>query len=171
MALQAPFDFKGWIDEHRHLLRPPVGNAPVFEDAEVIVMVVGGPDSRTDDRIDPGEEFFYQLEGDMTLKGVDDGEFKDVEINEGQIFQLPPWVPHSPQRRADTVGLVIERKRREGELDGLRWYCEECHETVFEEFFHLTDIVKQLKPVIERYYASEKLRTCGNCGHVNPIPG
>lgn len=37
-----------------------------------------------------------------------------------QIFLLPAGVPHSPQRFADTVGLVIERRRLETELDGLR---------------------------------------------------
>ena len=33
---------------------------------------------------------------------------------------LPSRIPHSPQRSADTVGLVIERKRMPHETDGLR---------------------------------------------------
>lgn len=164
--LTPPINFKKWIDENRHLLKPPVGNKCVYEDAEFIVMVVGGPNQRKDYHIDPGEEFFYMVEGDMVLKVVDDGDFKDIAIGEGEIFLLPSNVPHSPQRKADTVGLVIERKRLEGEEDGMRWYCESCHEVLYEAFFHLTNIEKQLKPVIEKVKASEALRTCGNCGDV-----
>ena len=123
MTLRAPFNFRGWIDEHRHLLKPPVGNKLVFRDSEFIIMVVGGPNSRSDFHVDPGEEFFYQLEGDMTLRTVQAGQLVDVPIREGEIFLLPPLLPHSPQRLANTVGLVIERQRRAGERDGLQWYC------------------------------------------------
>ena len=63
------FNFLGWIDEHRDRLRPPVCNQVVFEDSEFIVMVVGGPNSRTDYHWDPGEELFYQIEGDMLGDG------------------------------------------------------------------------------------------------------
>ncbi len=106
------FNFKRWINEHRHLLKPPVGNKQVFTDSEFIIMVVGGPNSRRDFHVDPGEEFFYQLEGGITLATVQDGKRVDVHINEGEIFLLPPNMPHSPRRPAHTIGLVIERKRR-----------------------------------------------------------
>ena len=120
------FNFKRWIDEHRHLLKPPVGNKLVFTDSEFIIMVVGGPNARRDFHVDPGEEFFYQLEGGITLATVQDGKRVDVPIGEGEIFLLPPNMPHSPRRPANTVGLVIERTRRPGELDGFQWYCENC---------------------------------------------
>ncbi len=110
MALMPPFNFKKWIDEHRHLLKPPVGNQMVWQDRDFIVMVVGGPNSRTDFHIDESEEFFYQLEGDINLRIIEDGKPRDMPIREGDIFLLPPKVPHSPQRPAGTVGLVIERK-------------------------------------------------------------
>src|SRR5262245_51247890 len=113
-----PLNFKAWIDEHRHLLKPPVGNKMVYEDSEFIIMVVGGPNARKDYHFDEGEEFFYQLEGDITVKVVEDGKPRDVRIREGEIFLLPARVPHSPQRPANTVGLVIERKRETEELDG-----------------------------------------------------
>lgn len=171
MSKQMPLNFMGWIESHRHLLVPPVGNAQVYADAEFIVMVVGGPNSRKDYHIDPGEEFFYQLEGEMVLKLVEDGEFRDVPIKAGEIFLLPANVPHSPQRMAGGVGLVMERRRREGELDGLRWYCEGCHEVLYEEFFHLTDITKELAPVMAKFMASEELRTCRGCGEVMSPPG
>lgn len=164
------FNFKQWIDEHRHLLKPPVGNQQVFEDAEFIIMVVGGPNTRKDYHWEEGEEFFYQLEGDINLKLIVDGKPLDMPIKEGEIFLLPAKVPHSPQRPANTVGLVVERKRREGELDGFQWYCENCGELLYDEYFPLTNIVSQLPPIMERFYASEENRTCKKCGTVMEPP-
>ncbi|MCC6746812.1 MAG: 3-hydroxyanthranilate 3,4-dioxygenase [Deltaproteobacteria bacterium] len=163
-------NLKRWIDEHRHLLRPPVGNAQVYPDAEFIVMVVGGPNSRKDFHVDPGEELFFQLEGDMVLRVMEDGRPRDVPIREGELLLLPPLVPHSPQRTAGTVGLVVERQRREDELDLLRWYCERCHRVLHEANFRLVDITTQLKPVMEAFYASATLRTCTSCGQVMEPP-
>jgi 3-hydroxyanthranilate 3,4-dioxygenase len=170
MSLRAPFNFRGWIDEHRHLLKPPVGNKMVFRDSEFIIMVVGGPNSRSDFHVDPGEEFFYQLEGDMTLRTVQDGKLVDVPIREGEIFLLPPLLPHSPQRLADTVGLVIERQRRAGERDGLQWYCESCNHLLYEEYFELSNIETQFPPVFDRYFGSLQHRSCRHCGTVAPLP-
>ena len=133
------FNFKRWIDEHRHLLKPPVGNKQVFTDSEFIIMVVGGPNSRKDFHVDPGEEFFYQLEGGITLATMQDGKRVDVPIGEGEIFLLPPNMPHSPRRPANTVGLVIERTRRAGERDGFQWYCENCDHKLYEEFVEITE--------------------------------
>lgn len=168
MALPPVFNFKGWIDEHRHLLKPPVGNCEVYPGHEFIVMVVGGPNSRTDYHVDPAEEFFFQLEGDMTLRVVDEGQVRDVHIREGEIFLLPANVPHSPQRRANTVGLVVERKRRSDELDKFQWYCERCSCQLYEEVVALTNIVTQLPPVFERYEANVQNRTCKSCGWIMP---
>lgn len=167
MALTLPFDLQHWIDEHRALLKPPVGAKRVFEDANFIVMVVGGPNERNDYHLNDGEEFFYQLEGEMTLKVVDEGEFKDISIRAGQVFLLPAGVPHSPQRAAHSVGLVVERKRMPGERDGLRWYCESCHEVVFEDRFEVVNFLAQMKATMQRWAGDEDLRTCAHCGHVN----
>lgn len=164
MALKAPINFKRWIDENRHLLKPPVGNKCVYEDADFIVMVVGGPNARKDYHVNDGEEFFYQLEGDITLKVVDDGKPRDVPIRQGDIFLLPPKVPHSPQRPANTVGLVIERKRETEELDGFQWYCEKCGAKMYEEFIPVTNIVKQLPPLFDRFYNDPAKCTCKKCG-------
>jgi len=173
MPRLSAFNFQQWIDEHRHLLKPPVGAKRVFEDANFIVMVVGGPNTRKDYHIDPGEEFFYQLEGDMTLKVVDDGAFYDVEIKEGEVFLLPAMVPHSPQRRANTVGLVVERKRSESEDDGVRWYCDDCGAVLNEGWFNLNSggFLPQLSAAIEAHHASVENRTCSECGAVQSVPG
>ncbi len=96
MPIQRPFNFKKWIDENRHLLKPPVGNQVVYQDTEFIIMVVGGPNSRKDYHFNEGEEFFYQLEGNIVVKIVEDGKPVDIHINEGDIFLLPPRTPHSP---------------------------------------------------------------------------
>jgi 3-hydroxyanthranilate 3,4-dioxygenase len=164
MSKLAPINFKKWIDDNRHDLKPPVGNKLVYEDREFIIMVVGGPNSRVDYHVNAGEEFFYQLEGNMTLRIIEDGRPVDMPINEGEIFLLPPRVPHSPRRPANTVGLVVERKRLPGELDGFEWHCEKCGEKLYEETFVLTDIVKQFPPIFDRFYANEEHTTCKSCG-------
>src|SRR5215208_468397 len=125
--LRAPLNFKRWIDDHRDLLKPPVGNKLVFEDADFIIMVVGS-NTRRDYHVNEGEEFFYQVEGDIILKVQDAGKIVDIPIRQGEIFLLPARVPHSPRRPENTVGLVIERKREPGQMDGFQWYCENCGE-------------------------------------------
>ncbi len=170
MPIQKPFNFQKWIDDNRDLLKPPVANKQVYvENEDFIIMVVGGPNSRKDYHLNEGEEFFYQLEGDIVLKIIDEGRPVDIPIREGEIFLLPPNIPHSPQRTENSVGLVIERYRNEGEQDGFQWYCEHCSNLLYEERFTLTDIVKQLPVVMKKFYGSEELRTCNQCGTVmNP---
>jgi 3-hydroxyanthranilate 3,4-dioxygenase len=134
------------------------------------VMVVGGPNSRKDYHWDEGEEFFYQLEGDILVKIQEDGKAVDVPIREGEMFLLPPRIPHNPVRGADTIGLVIERKRRDTEKDGLLWFCENCNNKLYEEYFVLEDITTQFQGVFKKFYDSEDLRTCKNCGAVMEAP-
>lgn len=169
--IKRPLNFKQWIEDHRHLLKPPVGNQCVYDDDDFIVMVVGGPNSRKDYHYDEGEELFYQLEGDIKVQIQEDGQPVELDIREGEMFLLPPRVPHNPVRGANTVGLVIERKRRPGEKDGLMWFCEDCNFKLYEEYFELTDITTQFQGVFERFYNDEDLRTCKNCGAVMHPPG
>ncbi|PIR23321.1 MAG: 3-hydroxyanthranilate 3,4-dioxygenase [Deltaproteobacteria bacterium CG11_big_fil_rev_8_21_14_0_20_45_16] len=168
--MKMPFNFKNWIDEHRHLLKPPVGNKCLFENAEFIIMVVGGPNSRKDYHYDEGEEFFYQLEGEMLLKTMQKGEPVDIPIRAGEVFLLPPRVPHSPQRFANSIGLVIERKRVADEKDGLLWFCEKCHNLLYEEYFHLKNIEKDFPPVFDKFFSNKDLLTCKKCGSVMEPP-
>jgi 3-hydroxyanthranilate 3,4-dioxygenase len=168
MSVTMPFNLLDWIERHRDALRPPVCNKQLYEGEDFIVQIVGGPNSRTDYHHDEGPELFYQIEGDMLLKTVQDGKLVDVPIREGEIFLLPPRVPHSPQRFADTVGLVVERRRAPEELDGFMWFCPSCGEKLHEEFLHVADIVTDLPPVFERFYGNESARTCKRCGNVMP---
>ena len=165
--MKLPLNLSAWVDEHRHLLKPPVGNKQVYLDNEdFIVMVVGGPNGRKDYHYEEAEELFYQLEGDITLRLMEENGPRDVVIKEGEMFLLPARVPHSPQRPANTIGLVIERYRREGEEDKLMWFCENCHHKLHEASFAMTDIVKELPVVMNAFMADEQLRTCDNCGAV-----
>ena len=146
--LKPPINFKNWIESNRHLLKPPVGNQVVYDQGDFMIMVVGGPNSRKDYHVDPVEEFFFQLEGDMLLKVIENGQRADIPIKEGEIFLLPKNLPHSPQRFKDTVGLVIEYKREEGALDSFQWYCDECNSLLHEVSLQLEDIVAQLPPLL-----------------------
>ncbi|KFN50904.1 3-hydroxyanthranilate 3,4-dioxygenase [Arenimonas composti] len=164
-----PINLQAWVEEHRHLLKPPVGNKCIVAD-DFIIMIVGGPNARTDYHHNEGAEFFYQLEGEMVLRVQDEGRARDIPIRAGELFYLPPRVPHSPQRSAGGVGLVIERRRLEGEKDGLLWFCEQCNEPLYAEHFVLQDIEKDFPPVFERFYRSMEKRTCQACGFLNPAP-
>ncbi|HKT72485.1 MAG TPA: 3-hydroxyanthranilate 3,4-dioxygenase [Steroidobacteraceae bacterium] len=166
MRVPQPVNLRRWIDENRPVLKPPVGNKRVFRDGDFVIMVVGGPNSRKDYHVDPGEELFYQLEGDIVLKTMQAGRPVDITIQEGEIFLLPPRVPHSPQRGPDTLGLVVERRRQPGEEDGFEWYCARCGNLLYREVFELTDIEKQFPPLFERFYSSLDRRTCSRCGTV-----
>jgi 3-hydroxyanthranilate 3,4-dioxygenase len=167
--LPNPINLQAWIDEHRHLLKPPVGNKCIHNE-EFIVMVVGGPNQRTDYHWDEGPEWFMQLEGEMVLRIQEDGKVRDIPIKAGESFYLPPRVPHSPQRMPGSVGLVIERKRLAHELDGLMWFCEQCNTKLYEEYFPLVDIENDFPAVFDRFYHSTVHRTCSSCGHLNPAP-
>ena len=161
-AIPAPIKlhFHNYIQENKSLLSPPVCNKMIHNDGKLRVMIVGGPNQRKDYHLNMGEEIFYQIKGDMCLKIVEQGKPKDVVIKEGEIFVLPGMIPHSPQRFEDTVGLVIERLRPDNELDGLRYFVDDTNQQVlWQRFFHVHDLGKQLKPLIEEYFASEEYKT------------
>jgi len=169
--VQRPLNLQQWIEDNRHLLKPPVGNRQVYQQAgDFIVMIVGGPNSRKDFHYNNTEELFYQLEGDINVRIQEDGKIVDVPIRAGEMFLLPARVPHSPQRGPNTVGLVVEKVRDDQEQDKFMWFCENCHEKLYEEEIGVKDIVAQLPPLMERFYSSEEKRTCKNCGTVMQPP-
>ncbi|KDN51967.1 3-hydroxyanthranilic acid dioxygenase [Tilletiaria anomala UBC 951] len=164
-----PINFPRWIKENRHKLQPPVGNFCLFQSDDYTVMVVGGPNARSDYHYQPTEEFFYQVEGGMLLKIVEDGKFKDIRIEEGEMFMLPAYTPHSPVRFENTVGLVIERTRPENCPDEMRWYCPNItahpEPTIIKRSrFQCTDLGSQLKPVIDEWIKDVPGRKCKACG-------
>jgi 3-hydroxyanthranilate 3,4-dioxygenase len=170
MPAVPPFNLRLWIDQNRDLLKPPVGNKLLFKDSAFIVMAVGGPNSRKDFHHDPSEELFFQIEGDMLLRTVQDGRLADLPIREGEMYLLPAEVPHSPQRPAGSVGIVVERRRSPDELDGFSWYCENCGHRLFLERVAVRNIETQLPEIFSRFYSSLQHRTCSLCGTVMRAP-
>ena len=164
------FNLKRWIDDHRDLLKPPVGAEVIWKDSQFMVMLIGGPNARRDFHIDPRDEFFYQLEGDMVLEYIDEKGRRQLEkIREGDVFLLPANTPHSPQRPAHTVGLVVEPVRGSDEPESYAWYCERCDAKLYEMSRGEGDLLVDLRRVSEKFNASEALRTCKSCGYVQPV--
>ena len=168
MAIPKPFNLNQWIDENRHLLKPPVGNKNLYIDSEdYIVMIVAGPNARKDYHYNETEELFYQLEGEITVYVQDNGEKKAMKLSTGDMYLHPAKTPHSPNRTEGSIGLVIERKRVGSDAkDGLLWFCDNCNHKLYEVYFPLTDIETDFLKHFEHFYNSEDLRTCKSCGTV-----
>ncbi|NOX28707.1 MAG: 3-hydroxyanthranilate 3,4-dioxygenase [Actinobacteria bacterium] len=168
--MQLPFSLNQWIEDNRDDLRPPVANKQIWIDDDMIVMIIGGGNERTDFHDDPLPEFFYQLKGSMNLKIMDEPgkPARDMAINEGEVFFLPGHVRHSPQRKdPDSIGLVVEVGRKEGQLDGFEWFCQSCHQLVHRVEVQVASIVDDLPPLFEAFYADVGARTCSRCGSVH----
>ena len=171
MSSLMSFNLKQWIDEHRHQLKPPVGNQYLYRGQDFFVMVVGGPNARNDFHVTNSEEFFYQIKGDIVVQTREDGQIVNHKIREGDTFFIPPNVPHSPQRPPDTFGLVVERVRPPDELEHLVFYCQKCGGVVCDIEFVCKDIVEHFKDTMEAFWKDDKRRTCKKCGTKVSKPG
>lgn len=162
------FNLTKWIEENRHLLKPPVGNKNLTpEGKDYIVMIVAGPNARKDFHYNETEELFYQLEGNIVVRTQQDGKCVEIPLSAGDMFLLPAKVPHSPVRSEGSIGLVIERVRAgKGFTDGLMWFCEKCNNPLHEAKFELLDIEKDFLPHFKHFYGNEELRTCKKCSHI-----
>jgi len=150
-----------WYEENKEEFGPPVCNKLMHRD-QLTVMFVGGPNTRTDFHIDQGSEFFYQLRGNMFLVIMERGKRRRIDIREGDVFLIPSRVPHSPQRpEKGSLGLVVERRRYDGEVDGLRWFTdfEKCDQILYEKYFQCFDLGRDLVPVVKEYMASDEKAT------------
>ncbi|XP_036291075.1 3-hydroxyanthranilate 3,4-dioxygenase [Pipistrellus kuhlii] len=156
--MERPVRVRTWVEENRASFLPPVCNKLLHKE-QLKVMFIGGPNIRKDYHIEEGEEVFYQLQGDMVLQVLERGKHRAVVIRQGEIFLLPAGIPHSPQRFANTVGLVIERRRLKTELDGLRYYIGNTTDVLFEKWFYCEDLGTQLAPIIQEFFSSEQHRT------------
>lgn len=169
MAQLTSFNLMQWVKDHRALLKPPMLNRPIWHDTDFVVMILAGPIVRNDYHVDRYEELFYQLEGDMTLKVVEEGRHAEVPIPEGNIFLLPPNVPHSPQRpQPGSIGLVVERRRPADVLDGFEWYCKRCATRLHRCELHVSDFPTHRDRLFDVYYETVAAGTCPNCGAPNP---
>ena len=165
------FNLRRWIDAHRDQLKPPIGAQRVWPDGQFLIMLIGGPNARRDFHIDPSDEFFFQLEGDMVLECIDEhGKRQPVRIGEGEVLLLPAHTPHSPQRPAHSLGLVVERVRALDEAESYAWYCEQCDVPLHALARGEGDLLEDLRRVSADFNASVALRTCKACGHVQAVP-
>lgn len=170
MAILPPFNLHLWIEEHRDQLKPPVGNKNLYKDAgDYIVMIVGGPNARKDYHYNETEELFYQLEGNIQVHIQEAGKKRTMKLGPGDMYLHPAGVPHSPERGAHSIGLVVERKRKNLEgKDGLLWFCDTCNNKLHEVYFKLHDVEKDFLQHFKDFYSTIDLRTCNNCGTVMP---
>lgn len=168
MATAPPFNLNKWIDENRHLLKPPVGNKNLYIDSgDYIVMIVAGPNARKDYHYNETEELFYQIEGSIKVIIQEEGQRKEMILNPGDMYLHPAKIPHSPVRSEGSIGLVIERKRAGlGLKDGLLWHCDTCNHKLHEVHFELHNIEKDFLAHFQKFYGSKTLRTCEHCGTV-----
>ncbi len=170
-----PFNFEKWVADNEDRLKPPVNNQLLHTESGMIVMVVGGPNTRMDFHDDPVEEWFYQIRGDMMLKIAEGGEIYDVPIREGEVFMMPSHTIHAPQRpQAGSIGIVVESPRMAGMKEGFEWYCFECKTRVHRVEVALADpsgIVTALPGIYDAFYADKEARICPYCQTVHPGKG
>jgi 3-hydroxyanthranilate 3,4-dioxygenase len=162
------FNLWQWIEDNRRVFEPPVGNKVIWEDSQFTAMIIRGPNARRDFHVDPSDEIFYMLRGDMVVEFMEDGRRREQVLREGELLLGPAFTPHSPHRPAGTWGLVVEVKRRPEETESLSWYCERCDALLHTVTMHVADIEKELRTAIEQFDASVEFRTCAGCGHLQP---
>lgn len=164
-----------WISANRNNLVPPVSNKQLYNTSQdMILFVSGGPNTRNDFHVNPTEELFYQVKGDIAVRvrPLDGSPPHDIVVKEGELFLLPRWIPHRPQRPAGTVGMIVEFPRgldADGNphKDGLQWYCPQCDHLVHDARWVLKRIDEDLRIIMENFWGGpEEIRTCKQCGHV-----
>jgi 3-hydroxyanthranilate 3,4-dioxygenase len=170
VELLSTYHLKRWVEEHQDLFSPPhKTNRVLVTCMDFIVMILNGPNVRLDFHVDPGDEFFYQIHGDMELHLKPKAERRQVvKIQEGEMFLCPAGLAHSPRRSAQTWGLLIERKRRPEETEQFVWFCEQCDAQVHAQTVSQEDFAGQVPRIYEAFNADSRLRTCADCGYVFP---
>ncbi len=162
------FNLMQWIAENPDKLKPPVGAKTIFQGDDFMITVVGGPNARTDYHVNQTEEFFFQLKGTVTVRIQHEGKPHDVILPEGSIYLLPANTPHAPMRGPGTVGLIVERIRKNGLTDQHRWHCEKCNNVLFEKTVVIEILERDMPPVFDAYYGDPDNQKCKSCGHLNP---
>jgi 3-hydroxyanthranilate 3,4-dioxygenase len=105
------FNLWPWIEQYRRDFEPPVGNTVIWEDSPFTAMIIRGPHARRDFHVDPSDELFDRLTGNMILEDMHEGQRQAQVIRSGERLLTPALTPHSPHRPADTWGLVVEVMR------------------------------------------------------------
>ena len=170
--LSLPFKLDSWIEKNLPASLGAIGNKEVFKGSDFIYQIIKGPNARNDFHIDPFDEIFYQLKGHIFLHVIEDGKERRLRIGEGEVFLLPKNVYHSPRRPPGSLGLVIERPRRnvKEEFGGIAWFCPSCANRLDQVDFWCDDIERGLREIIGAFNADTGRRTCRKCSTVLPDP-
>ena len=176
-------DLWRWIEENRASFEPPVGNKVIWEDSQFTAMVIRGPNRRRDFHDDPSDEIFYMLRGAMTLEYIDEGgRRKDAVIREGELLLVPADDERPIGVVSEAARLLEEKGKLDALLNGLDrsirehsitsesliWLCERCNAELHQVTMSAMDIERDLRAAIEAFDGSAALRTCRQCGHVQP---
>jgi 3-hydroxyanthranilate 3,4-dioxygenase len=171
MKVQSPINLHRWVEENRHLFKPPVANKYLYEGRDFFVMAIAGPNARNDFHLVDSEEYFYQVKGDIKVRCREGDKIIDHIVREGETFFIPPNVPHSPQRPPNTLGVVVERTRPAGETEHILFYCDGCSRLVRDIEFDCKDIVEHFSQTMESFWKDDANRTCKHCGKKVDKPG
>ena len=153
----------------RHSMKPV---RILWQTPDTIAFVARGRKGRTEFHTDPSDEVMYMIKGDMDLYyRTPEGEEKVLVLKEGEIMHCPAGIPHSPRFPSDAFLLVLERKRKPGELDRFNWFCQKCGTPLYETVRKVPDYNEDpVSRVYEEFYSSEEKRTCRKCGTVAQRP-
>jgi 3-hydroxyanthranilate 3,4-dioxygenase len=159
-----------WAKQNRHLMVPPVSNKYLYSGQDFFVMLIAGPNARNDFHMTNSEEFFMQLQGDVSIRVRDAHGLRDIPLREGEVLFVPGGVPHRPQRGPNTLGLVVERRRPPTETEHIMFFCDVCDTLVRDIEFNCIDIVKHFRERMEEFWADPAACTCPKCGTRVPKP-
>lgn len=134
----------------------------LWQERDMLAFVARGRAHRSEFHVDPSDEIMQMLKGRMELHYLTpDGVRKVAAIAEGEILHCPAGTPHSPRFAPDAYLLVIERKRKAGELGRFRWFCERCERKLFEATRQVADHREDpVSGVDQEFYGSPANRTC-----------
>ena len=170
-SVHPSIDLMKWIEDNKHLFKPPVSNRYIYDGRDFFIMIIQGPNARNDFHKVDSEEFFYQLKGDVKVRIHEGDRIVDYLVREGETFFIPPNVPHAPVRPPNTLGMVVERRRPAGEHEHVIFYCEKCGAVVEDIDFDCGDIVEHFSQAMLDFWADDARRTCKNCGTKVEQPG
>jgi 3-hydroxyanthranilate 3,4-dioxygenase len=157
------FNLRQWIDENRGAWGQ---RRVIWQNSDFIAFVTRGPNRRKDYHINPGDEIFYQLEGELNLHYLRDGKHELALLKAGDLFLMPRSVPHSPRRGEGSWTLVVERERTEKEMDRFIWPCDKCGEKLYETTVRFDDPGDAVANATNRMRSDPALSTCAKCGQV-----
>jgi 3-hydroxyanthranilate 3,4-dioxygenase len=143
----------------------------LWKDSGFWAFIIPGPSRRTVFHVNPGDEIFHQVVGEMQLHFVRDGQRDLVILRPGDFFLLPANVPHCPRRDEGSWTLVITTKRTVDAEDQWFWYCEKCGATLHQVGMvgrreDDNDVVAEATSILQ---ADDRRRTCSRCGHLTVV--